>query len=534
MGATPSSRFGDGPPSEFQGWVDEAVRRAREAGTDLRGVEIKAAAGGLPRSVRNSVCAFANTQGGVVILGLSDSDFRPVPVDVARLANDLASTCAEDLEPPIRPDIDVAGVDGCPVVVALVDELPAGRKPCYVRRRGLEGGTYTRTHDGDRRLSTYEIHVLMSGRGQPRDDVAVVEGARPSDLDEDLVAALLSRVRRRRGPALAGADDEELLRMHRVLVGGGLDPSVTLAGLMALGRYPQQFVPQLNVTFVAFPTINGEPFGDGTRFLDNESIDGSIPVMVAMAQAAVRRNSTRRAVVSGAGRQDVWEYPDEAVREVVVNALLHRDYHPLAQGAQVRIETYPDRLAVTNPGGFHGDVNRSRLFTEPHTSSRNSYLAKLLEDVEIPRTNRTVCENRGSGLVAVARELRAAGNGEPELADRIRETTMTIRSGGYAFRRSPQSEPADAEVVPCQRTETQVTARARPSPSVPAATDPRVRIRELLAGGPLPTRTLAEALAMTPQGALKHLRWLEEAGEIEQTEPARRSPLNRWRLTEAP
>ena len=75
----------------------------------------------------------------------------------------------------------------------------------------------------------------------------------------------------------------------------------------------------------------------------------------------------------------------------------------------MRIEAYPDRLRVTNPGGLHGEISPTRLFSEPLTSSRNSHLARLLEDVEIPRTNRTVCENRRSGLLAVARELRNAG-----------------------------------------------------------------------------------------------------------------------------
>ena len=262
------------PTSELQHRVDEAVTRVREAGTDLQDVEIKAAQGGLPRSVKNSACAFANTHGGLVLLGLGDSDFQPVPIAAAKLAKDLASTFADDLEPPIRPDIDIALVDGHPVVAALIDELPSGRKPCYVKKRGLEGGTYTRTHDGDRRLSSYEIHVLVSGRGQPLDDVAAVDGARRSDLDDDLIASLLARIRQRRGPALTNADDDDVLRMLRVLVGDGPEPSVTLAGLMSLGRYPQQFLPQLNVTHVAFPTTTGDPLEDGTRFLDNESIDG--------------------------------------------------------------------------------------------------------------------------------------------------------------------------------------------------------------------------------------------------------------------
>jgi len=533
MDEMPPARPVEHSTSELQPRVDDAVKRVREAGTDLQNVEIKAAQGGLPRSVKNSACAFANTHGGLVLLGLGDSDFQPVRIDAAKLAKDLASTFADDLEPPIRPEIDIAHVDGHPIVVALVDELPPGRKPCYVKKRGLEGGSFTRTHDGDRRLSSYEIHVLVSGRGQPLDDAAAVDGARRTDLDDELVASLLARIRQRRGPALTNADDEDVLRMLRVLTGDGPEPSVTLAGLMSLGRYPQQFLPQLNVTYVAFPTTTGEPLEDGTRFLDNESIDGPIPSMVAAAQAAVRRNSTRRAVVSGDGRQDVWEYPDEAVREIVVNALLHRDYHPLAHGAQVRIEAYPDRLRVTSPGGFHGDINHTRLFTEPLTSSRNSHLAKLLEDVEIPRTNRTVCENRGSGLVAVARELHNAGLAPPEFVDRISETTMTVQAAGPDPRSSQLPDRTGKESEPGPLIRVPTTDSKPPFLSTGAATDPRAHIRELLTNGPLPTRTLAEALGMTPQGALRHLHKMEDAGEVEQTESSRRSPLNRWRLTES-
>ncbi|MXW68590.1 MAG: transcriptional regulator, partial [Acidimicrobiia bacterium] len=97
-------------------------------------------------------------------------------------------------------------------------------------------------------------------------------------------------------------DDDQILRSVGVLVGGE-EPGISLAGLLALGRYPQQFVPQLNVTFVAYPTTNGEPLEDGTRFLDNESLDGSIPVMLSGSLAAIRRNLTRRAIVTGEGRR---------------------------------------------------------------------------------------------------------------------------------------------------------------------------------------------------------------------------------------
>jgi len=129
----------------LQPQVDEAVRHLRQAGTDLQNIEVKAASGGLPRSAKESVSAFANTRGGIIILGLSGGDFLPVPIDAAKLAADLASVCANEVEPPIRAEFDIAHVEGHPVVAALVEELPTGRKPCFVKSKGMESGSYIRT-----------------------------------------------------------------------------------------------------------------------------------------------------------------------------------------------------------------------------------------------------------------------------------------------------------------------------------------------------------------------------------------------------
>ena len=98
--------------------------------------------------------------------------------------------------------------------------------------------------------------------------------------------------------------------------------------------------------------------------------------------------------------------------------------------------------------------------------------------------------------------------------------------------RQPHSTGATTE--PGRPIRVRATDSMAPSLSAGAATEPRARIRELLADGPRPTRTLAEALGMTSQGALRQLRKMEETGEVDLTEPARRSPLNRWRLTNPP
>lgn len=383
--------------------------------------------------------------------------------------------------------------------------------------------------------------------------------------------------------------------MMRVVVDGDGEPEITLGGLLALGRYPQHYFPQLDITFAAYPTVTGEPLGDGTRFVDNQSIDGPIPAMVAGALAAMRRNMKRRSVVVGVGREDRWEYPEEAVREVIANALMHRDYHPLARGTQVRVELYPDRLEVSSPGGLFGPVTREDLLAESISSSRNSVLAKLLEDVEVPASGRTVCENRGTGLLVAAASLRQAGIEPPELRDLVREFRVVIRNHrlldeeavrrlattdttvlndrqrlGLAFVRSHSTTTnqqyrtiTGCDALGATRDLTGMAAegllekssdrcwarwhlvgaqRHRTGrPALPfdggeqaqRRRDRRPELRRLPADGPRSSSELAAGLDMSKEGVLRWLRKMEADGEISATGPTRRSPTNRWRVEAA-
>jgi ATP-dependent DNA helicase RecG len=111
--------------------------------------------------------------------------------------------------------------------------------------------------------------------------------------------------------------------------------------------------------------------------------------------------------------------PPEALREAIVNALVHRDLSPGSRGNQVQIEMYPDRLKIHNPGGLFGSIDIDHLGEEGRSSARNSLLMKLLEDVVVPGEDRTVCENRGSGIRAMISSLRQAGMSPPDFKDRI-------------------------------------------------------------------------------------------------------------------
>jgi ATP-dependent DNA helicase RecG len=346
------------------------------------------------------------------------------------------------------------------------------------------------------------------GRGQPVDDAAVAPGATVADLDATEVDRMVERFRRRRGQAFSRFGASEVLRMAGVSPRGGDEGQVTLAGLLALGVYPQQFFPQLNVTFVSYPTVDGRAMRDGTRFLDNAALDGPIPTMVAGLLDVVQRNMARRSVVIGAGREDVWDYPVEAVRELAVNALMHRDYHPLAQGSQVRVEMYPDRLVFINPGGLYGAATTAELLRGTVSSSRNATLARLLEDVEIPGTNRTVCENRGSGIRTILAELASTGLGPP-----------TLRSSGGIF---------TAELRSREQSQIEAPVRAA-APAGRGDTTSAGAILSALATGPKSTADLMALTGLSRAGVGRNLRALEAEGLTRATEN-RRSRTVRWEL----
>jgi ATP-dependent DNA helicase RecG len=405
-----------GGPVDHDSMTD-LVAMLRRRGTDITDVEVKSAGGGLPKSLPETISAFSNDLGGTIILGLAERTGFGLAdgFDAAKMRDDLASMCADSMSPPIRASIEIVDFEDGQVVVADVPALNPQLKPCFVKTKGEYAGSYTRGGDGDRRLTDYEIAQLHANRGQPRDDQDLILESTVEDLDASLVAALLRRVKERR-PSFVDVSDEQALRRLKVVAvapDGRLVP--TLTGLLAVGTYPQQFFPQLNVTFVVVPATRMDLIpADGPRFLDNRSFEGPIPVIVQDALRAITRNMTVSSHIEGAGREDRYEYPVEAVREAVVNAVMHRDYGSLARGTQVQIEMYQDRLVVRSPGGIFGPITTEDLGDEGATSSRNQYLARLLEDVELPGSQRPVCENRGSGIPSMIQALRRVGMTTPK------------------------------------------------------------------------------------------------------------------------
>jgi len=197
------------------------------------------------------------------------------------------------------------------------------------------------------------------------------------------------------------------------------DGGITLSAVMLFCKYPQVFFPQLCITAVVVP---GEEIGDigayGERFLDNRRIEGNIPEMLDQAITFISNNIHNKTIINPmtGKREDRADYPLIAIREAVINALVHRDYSIHTEGMPIQIIIFPNRIEIKNPGGLYGRMQIDQL-GKMQPDTRNPVLVTALEIMNIT-------ENRYSGIPTIRRMMKEYGL--PELMFEDQRGTFVV------------------------------------------------------------------------------------------------------------
>ena len=355
--------------------------------------------------------AFANFEGGMLLLGVEDDGSiggitRPDPEQF------VMNACRDKIRPGLIPFYEV------------VKDVEPGRDVAVVRvSRGLDVHTkwhnnknryYIRVGTQSREPTPEELARLFQQRGAVRAELRPVSGATFADLDFRRLKNYFLHVRRQDVP---GDDDEArwktLLFNTEIMV----DDGITVFGVLLFGRNPNRFLPQAGIDAAAFPGLNKDYAareraslrGPMTPLL-NEAGEIVENGLVEQALAFVTRNIavTGQLEEGGARREQTYAYPMEAIREALVNALVHRDY--LLSSMDIELSIYEDRLEIVSPGRLPNGITPARMLTGCR-AARNQLIKETMRDYRY-------LEHFGMGVPRkIVKCMKEHNNTEPVLVE---------------------------------------------------------------------------------------------------------------------
>lgn len=398
-------------------WKDarlaETLAELRAFGDDTTLVECKTAAGGVPDNIGETLCAFANMpQAGTIILGVSErKGFEVTGVEnPAEMEKAIASLNRNTVSPAPQLTFSHHIIDGKHVVVVEIAPLMPSEKPAFFRNKA-----YLRQADGDYEMNSNDQKMLelsaLTEHQQPHFDFQTVPGTDTGVLDPEILKQYITSVRQSRSRVAKIEDDAQLLQVTNVSDNQG---NIRLGGLYGLGYLPQSVEPALGAT-VAVRLSRGDGIG---RHKNLKEIEGPLPVMLVEVMDWIRQNSDTVSRYTEDGHLvDEPEFPPTAIREVLANALVHRDLGPsLDVGKKVEIRITEKMLVVVSPGGLRG-LSASQLespeLTKAPVNKRLYEIARYLRTADGER----FIEGEGGGIQEILTATREARLPKPRFID---------------------------------------------------------------------------------------------------------------------
>lgn len=382
------------------------------------------------------VTAFYNTRGGPIVFGVEDGTRRlvgvPNPQGIEEgVVNILHARCSLD----VMPTIEFVPYQGMEFVVV---KCPQGaRKPYLVSG---ETRPYVRVGSSNREAQDEEIRRLYIEGSEGGFEVLPCRGATLVDLSERLIAAYVRRREETSGRSL-GLSSEEMLRSLSCLVKDGERWVPTNAGVMLFAEDPQRFVSQAEVACVRFKGT------DVVGYIDRRDMHGPLYQLVDDAEQFIYRHMKVGRRIEGFVGVEYREYPQEAVREAIVNAVVHRDYS--RRGQRIRVFVFDDRIEVYSPGPLPPGVSLEKMRRlEAQSVLRNPIIVGVFRDL-----GSRYIERLGTGIRRMALAMEGHGLPRPQFEEVGSEFRVTLMGPGERFMEEVAARPAWAEGLNVRQVE---------------------------------------------------------------------------------
>ena len=312
------------------------------------------------------VASFANTRGGIVLIGV-DSQGKILGITIGKETRErLTNAITDNTDPVIYPEIYSFEMNGLEIITIKADE--SSNKPHLAFGKAFKRvGNVTKLMKRDE----YERLLLQRSKSKLQFDSQISEDATIKDIDETRVNWFLEKRAGKKGIEIPKIPLDQILVNIGAAVKKNKKPIPTNVGILFFGVEPQSFLPHSEVKIARFKGTTM------TEFIDRAELHVPLPELIDEAEKFVRRNTRRATKIVEFEQVNIAEYPYEAIREAITNAVAHRDY--FFTGASIRVMIFDDRIEVESPGRLPEGVTLKNL--EGSHVLRNEKIANLLYDI---------------------------------------------------------------------------------------------------------------------------------------------------------
>ena len=370
--------------------------------------------------------SMANTKGGVVVMGVRDSDRMPVGIEPEKrdlLEQFVVNVALNNCKPMIVPALDweyLPGEDDVPKLCLIV-EIPMSRFDVH---QTSDGRYLQRLGSHRQSIPPERLARLLSARRltSPIEERPLLG----SSLD-DLSEIRLEKYFRDRFSDWSEPDDwGSTLVAHKLaaVLDSGVTP--TYLGVLLFAEQPERYIygAYIDLAVYTHDTPDGNT-ADSNRFV------GPVPEQIAQVVSYLRVSPLVPTVSrkDRDGRRDYPSYALTALQEAVVNAVVHRDYE--IAGSQIIIRMFPDRIEFQNPGALYNTLTIENLYAGCQPVRRNQLLAGFMRDYKSTLTGSSFMEARGEGFLNLVRDSLHLSGRRPELEQIGEATKLTIYAARY-------------------------------------------------------------------------------------------------------
>ncbi|NCT57496.1 MAG: hypothetical protein GW760_07320 [Legionella sp.] len=340
-------------------------------------------------SILKSVSAFANTAGGIILIGIEDNGTIVGVSDIGKIQEQLSNSILNRIKPQLIPEITVTDINNKSVISVQIEHEPG---PYYLGDKGEAKGVYIRVGNSNRLAGPEVIAEIKRSNNYSSFDKAPCGDVTETGLDKALIKSIYAS----RGRAI---DTSKLISLG-VLTKKGRRIVATHGGVILFG------LPEIRETYCPYAEVRCARFKGTSRseFIDRLNIEGGILAAIDEVPKFIRRNTKMAGKFGSMRRRDIPEYPVEGIREAITNAIAHANYE--VTGSRIFIAIYDDRLEIQNPGIMMPGMSIEQ-FKAGVSRIRNPVIAKTLGQLEL-------IEEWGSGYKRIQNACEQGGYPLPE------------------------------------------------------------------------------------------------------------------------